>query len=122
MKFTLELEGGNRIRAYRHGELTVNQTRYTTSTIVLPDEVLADWPPRDLDALEAGHLAVLYERELEVVILGTGPRLRFPHPAITAGLLARGVGVEVMDTPAACRTYNILMGDGRKVAAALLLG
>ncbi len=122
MRITLELEGGNRIRAYRHGELTVNQTRYTASTIVMPEEILADWPPPDLDALRAEHLAVLYERELEVVVLGTGPRLRFPPPAVTAGLLARGVGVEVMDTPAACRTYNILMGDGRRVAAALLLG
>ena len=73
------------------------------------------------EADPAGYLSLLEVLEPELVVLGTGSRLRFPPPALTAGLLAKGIGVEVMDTAAACRTYNVLMSEGRQVVAALLL-
>ena len=75
-----------------------------------------------LDALTADHLALLVGLGREIVLLGTGARLRFPHPEILKPLIQAGIGVEVMDVQAACRTYNILMAEERRIAAALLLG
>ena len=74
------------------------------------------------EELAAGHFDRLLELDVEVVIFGSGERIRFPRPAWVAALAARRVGVETMDTPAACRTYNILAQEGRRVAVALLLG
>jgi uncharacterized protein len=71
--------------------------------------------------LEAAHFEAILEFMPEIVLLGTGGTLRFPHPRLTEALIRAQIGVEVMDTPAACRTYNILASEGRKVAAALLL-
>jgi len=91
------------------------------SLIVMPDRLVADWPPQTLEQLEPGHLEVLLEESLEVVLLGTGARLRHPDPGITSALVDHGVGVELMDTGSACRTYNFLMADRRRVAAALMM-
>jgi uncharacterized protein len=121
----IQLETGaarsNRIRTYAPGRIVVNDTVYQGSIIVLPDRVLPEWPPQTFDALAPMHIAILAALELEVVLLGTGSRLRFPAPEILAPLITTGIGVEVMDTGAACRTYNILMAEDRKVAAALLM-
>lgn len=122
MKIQLEMGAGlNQIRAYAPGQVTINQTIYTRSLIVTPQRVIADWPPRTFAELDEAHFEVLAGLRPEVVILGTGARLRFPKPASLRALVEVNVGVEVMDTGAACRTYNILMGDGRRVAAALLM-
>jgi uncharacterized protein len=86
----------------------------------LPDEVVTGWV-RHLDELSAKHFDALVMRAPEIVLLGSGSRLRFPSPALYAGLSKANIGVEVMDTPAACRTYNILAAEGRRVAAALIL-
>jgi len=97
----------------------VNQERHQSSVIVLPERVLP-WGAASFAALTAEDFAPLAELDLEIVLLGTGPRLRFPHPALTRRLVEARVGVEVMDLQAACRTYNILVAEERRVGAALL--
>jgi uncharacterized protein len=122
MRIHLETgENANLIRQYAAGRIVVNQESYTRSLIVQPTRLIADWPPQAFEELALPHLQLLATLEAEVVVLGTGARLRFPHPELLAPLAAAGIGWEVMDTGAACRTYNILMGEGRKVAAALLM-
>lgn len=122
MKFHLaDAPDLNLFTAYDSGYVAVNHKRYQSSLIVLPDRIVEDWPPHSFESLAAPHFEALLEFNPEIVLLGTGSALRFPHPRLTQALIQARIGVEVMDTPAACRTYNILAGEGRKVAAALLL-
>jgi uncharacterized protein len=114
--------GHNQFTGYGAGYVAVNGTRYEHSLVVLPDRIVADWPATTFDALEARHLDALAALGAEVVLLGTGETLRFPRPELTRALVAARVGLEVMDVQAACRTYNILVAEERRVAAALLLG
>ncbi len=122
MKLHLETGGGQHlVRGYAPGHVTVNQTVYRRSLIVLPDRVIADWPPQVWAELGAEHIRLIVALEPEIVLIGTG-RVRIqPSPPLLAPLAAAGLGWEAMDTGAACRTYNILMGEGRRVAAALLM-
>jgi len=110
----------NTFTAYGEGYVMVNGARIERSVVVLPDRILADWPAKRFDELAAEHFEMLAGLGLEVLVLGTGPRLRFPPPQVLRPLIQTGLGVEVMDLQAACRTYNILMAEDRKVAAALL--
>lgn len=122
MRIQLETGGqANLIRAYTTGQIMVNQDSYTRSLIVLPGQVIADWPPQAFEELALAHLAALVPLRPELLILGTGRRQRFPHGELLAPLAGAGIGWEIMDTGAACRTYNILMSEGRNVAAALLM-
>ena len=122
MRFQLETGGqANLIRTYAPGCIVVNQEAYTHSLIVLPGEVIADWPPQVFTAFTTDHFEALAALGTEVVILGTGQRQQFPRAELLAPLIKAGIGWEVMDSGAACRTYNILMGEGRNVAAALLM-
>ncbi|HLQ25816.1 MAG TPA: Mth938-like domain-containing protein [Acidiferrobacterales bacterium] len=114
-------EGANIIRGYSPDRVIINQETYTRSLIVLPQRIIRDWPPRLFTELAPEHFALIMELEPEVVLLGTGRRLQFPKPSLTSVLVEAQIGIEVMDTAAACRTYNILMGEGRNVAAALLI-
>jgi uncharacterized protein len=98
----------------------VNGQRHESSLVILPDEVIAGWATR-FEALSARDFDIMLMRAPEIVLLGSGARLRFPPPALYAGLLKARIGVEVMDTAAACRTYNILAAEGRRVAAALII-
>jgi uncharacterized protein len=109
----------NTITAYGEDYVQVNSQRYQSSLIVMAEQVL-DWAPSGFSQLDAGHLEILRTLGPEIVLLGTGPAQRFPHPRLTAPLAAAGIGVEVMDLKAACRTYNILVAEARRVAAALL--
>ena len=111
--------GLNAFTGYGDGYVLVNGERYAASVIVLPERVLP-WAAAGFDALQARDFAELAAMPLEVVLLGTGCVLRFPHPGLTQALAAARIGLEVMDVRAACRTYNILMDESRKVAAALL--
>lgn len=121
MKIQLEAGAGrNMIRSYAPGQITVNQDRLTGSIIVTPQQLVADWRPRSFADLTAADFDILVTLDAEVVLLGTGTRLRFPAPSLTRALTLAQLGLEVMDTGAACRTYNILMSEGRRVAAALL--
>lgn len=121
MKLHANPVDGNRISAYGVGFFVVNEERLRSSIIVTPDHLVRDWSPRAWSDLDAATLVEIDSLNPEIVLLGTGARHRFPDPAVIGPLLADGIGVEVMSTDAACRTYNILVGEGRKVAAALLV-
>lgn len=110
------------ITAYDDEGVEINATRYTHSLIVMPDIAPSAWPVRTFDELTAENFNQIEASSPDVVILGTGSRQRFVHPRLIASLTARRIGVESMDSQAACRTYNILMTEGRKVALALILG
>jgi uncharacterized protein len=110
----------NLFTAYGEGYVAVNGRRIGSSVIVLPDRVVEDWGATSFDALSEAQMAALAGLDREVVLLGTGGRLRFPKPELMRALVRARVGVEVMDVQAACRTYNILASEGRRVAAALL--
>ncbi len=122
MKFHLQQnEGKNTFTGYGDGYVEVNRARYTESLVVSGDRLVTAWPATSVEALGADHMAAIVELKPEIVLLGTGAALRFPEPSLLAPLYKAGIGVEVMDTPAACRTYNILLGEGRNVIAALIL-
>lgn len=112
---------GYTILGHASGEVWINDVRLTASCVVSPRRLIRDWPPQRLEELAPAHLAQLAELDPELVLLGVGARLRFPAPALLQPLLERSIGVEVMDTAAACRTYNLLKGDGRRVVAALMI-
>lgn len=114
------ISGINLFTGYGKGYVMVNHQRYEQSLVVLRDRVLTDWQPAGFDDLDAGDFALLAELAPEIVLLGTGERLRFPRPDITRALIEARIGIEVMDIQAACRTYNFLAAEERKVAAALL--
>lgn len=109
----------NTITAYGEDYVQVNSQRYQSSLIVMAERVL-EWSPSGFSQLNPEDLEILGTLGPEIVLLGTGPAQRFPHPRLTAPLAAAGIGVEIMDLKAACRTYNILVAEERRVAAALL--
>jgi uncharacterized protein len=111
----------NTVTGYDAGYVEINLVRHSGSILVLPQAPVIPWPVSSFEQLSAEHFAMLVEYAPEVVVFGSGERLRFPHPRLTAALSAQRIGVETMDFKAACRTYNILMAEGRKVAAALLI-
>ena len=107
------------VTAYGVNYVAVNGVRHEDSIVLLPERVVP-WGGRTFAALAAEDFAFLRSLEAEIVLLGTGARQRFPHPSLTGALTQAGRGLEVMDLQAACRTYNILVAEARKVAAALL--
>jgi uncharacterized protein len=114
------ISGINLFTGYGEGYVMVNQQRYAHNLVVLRDRLVTDWQPSGFDELAAGDFSLLAELEPEIVLLGTGARLRFPRLELTRPLMEARIGFEVMDVQAACRTYNILAAEERKVAAALL--
>lgn len=108
------------VTAYDAQGVEINLTRFTSSLVVMPEAAPSDWPVQEFEHLTAEHFATINALLPDVVILGTGQRQRFVHPKLTTALTARRVGVECMDNQAACRTYNILMAEGRRVALALI--
>ena len=109
------------ISGYGPGWVGVNGEKITRSVIISSAGERIDWPLERFEDLAAEHFAQLALVDAEVVIFGSGTRLRFPNAAWLRPLMARRIGVETMDTAAACRTYNILAQEGRSVAVALLL-
>ena len=109
------------ITAYDAGRITVNGRPLTKSFLLTPRRLIENWPPDSVDSLTEADLQAVADLDCPIVLLGTGPRQRFPAPALMRSLIDRRMGVEVMDTHAACRTYNILMAEGRDVAAALII-
>lgn len=107
--------------AHGPGYVMVGAARYEKPVVVMPDKVREDWPARDFASLQEDHFTWLLQLAPEVLLLGTGARLQFPHPRLYRQLSEAGIALECMDTPAACRTYNILAAEDRKVAAAILL-
>ncbi len=114
------ISGSNVFTGYGEGYVMVNRQRYEHNLVVLPDRIVADWQPAGFDQLSAADFIRLAELAPEIVLLGTGTRLRFPRPELTRALYEARIGLEVMDIKAACRTYNVLAAEERKVIAALL--
>ena len=109
----------NTFTGYGDGFVLVNGKRHESNLIVLAERLLP-WDVAGFDALQEKDFLPMTGLDLEVVLLGTGARQRFPHPRLTQSLLHQRIGIEVMDLQAACRTFNILVSEERRVAAALL--
>lgn len=113
----------NVVTGYGDDHVMVNKVRHDGNLILTASQIRTGWAPEtrgDLAALRAEDLAAVAELGPEIVIIGTGRRQRFPAPALLRPLIEARIGFEFMDLPAACRTYNILVGEGRSVAVALL--
>lgn len=110
----------NTVTAYGPGFVEINRVRHTTNLIITPDQV-EPWVVPSFEGLDVTMFERLRELRSEIVLLGTGTRQRFPNPQLTRPLTDALIGLEVMDTQAACRTYNILVAESRKVAAALFV-
>lgn len=123
MKFHLNrADGLNLFTGYGDDYVIVNQVRHAQpSLLVTPELIVPDWQVAGFAALQAQHFAAMLLHNPEIALLGTGNRMRFPHPRLSAALTDAGIGLEVMDTKAACRTYNILVAEGRRVVVGLLL-
>lgn len=122
MKFTLEAGSrANLIRGYSVQEIRIGEQHLTGSCIVTADTLIAEWEPRSFAELQPAHLDKILALQPELILLGTGPTQRFPPASLRAPLVARGIGLEVMDLGAACRTFNILVAEERRVAAGLFL-
>jgi uncharacterized protein len=115
------LEGVNNITRYDVGSLRVNADLHIASVMVPWVGQVKDWNAGNVDELTRAHFDALLEFDPEVVIFGSGPRLKFVPPALYRGLIERRIGVETMDSGAACRTYTVLANEGRRVVAAILL-
>ncbi|KAA3651503.1 MAG: hypothetical protein DWQ11_13980 [Proteobacteria bacterium] len=110
----------NVITGYGPDHVQINGTAHRGNLVVLPDRIETGWTTGDFHALSAAGFAALAALDCEVLLIGTGERQRFPSPALLRPLIDAQIGFEIMDVPAACRTYNILMGENRNVAAALV--
>ncbi len=110
----------NIVTGYGADHVLINKLRHDGNLLVTPERIESGWAPGGFDALTADDFAAVRDLGAQVVIVGTGARQRFPAPALLRPLIEAGIGFEIMDLPAACRTYNILAGEGRKVVAALL--
>ncbi len=109
------------IRAYKPGVLQINDTLYTTSLILSPTQLFTDWLPQRITDLTSGDLEAILPLHPTILLIGTGTTLVFPAVEIYGELLNHGIGVEIMDTSAACRTYNALTAENRHVVAALII-
>ncbi len=103
------------------GKPIIQRQSLSNSSVIIGDKVINPWPVNCVEELKSEHLEMLIELDPEVILVGTGDKLRFPHPSTAQPLLQAGIGVDYMDVGAACRTYNILTAEGRRVAVALIL-
>lgn len=114
-------EGNHLITGYGPGWVQINENRHTASLILTPTQIVADWPVPSFEMLAAEHFQAALALAPEILLIGTGAKISFPPVACLKLLVEANIGFEVMDTAAACRTYNILMAEGRNVAAALII-
>jgi uncharacterized protein len=121
MKFHLTTGEGNVVTGVGPGWIRVGVREYRGNVAMTAKTISEGWTSGGFDDLAPADFERLLALEPEIVLLGTGAALRFPHPSLTRALTEARIGIEVMDTPAACRTFNILSAEGRKVAAALLV-
>ena len=120
MKFNPDPTTGNTISGYGPGWVSVNGQRFH-SNVLIGHNLLEAWDCGDFASLRAENFSPIASQNPEVLIFGSGERLQFPPAEVLRGLYAQRIGVETMDTQAACRTYNFLLGEGRRVIAALLI-
>jgi uncharacterized protein len=121
VKFHRSAAAGNVVTGLGPGWIRVGATEYRENLVLTPGSVAGGFAPAGFEALAETDFAQLLEAKPDVVLLGTGRAIRFPHPRLTRALADARVGLEVMDTAAACRTFNILAAEGRRVTAALIL-
>ena len=123
MKLHLNSNSGQLLfTGYGEDHVLINGHRHEASLLLTARGIeIAPWAGLDFDALTAAHFEWVARRELDILLLGTGTRLRFPHPSLTRALVEVRIGLEVMDVGALCRTYNILAAEGRSVGAAVLI-
>ncbi|MDB5799098.1 MAG: hypothetical protein JWL63_37 [Rhodocyclales bacterium] len=116
-----DVEGLLLVTGYDAGHVAINRERHESSVLVMPGHEVTSWAKEGFDALTDADFAQIRDLSPALVIIGTGSRQRFPKPVLLRPLIDAGIGFEVMDTGSACRTYNILAAEGRRVAAALML-
>ena len=121
IKFTRETADANHVAAWRQGGVRIGEDWIRTHFIVSSDRIIRDWHPPAPEDLSPGDLEPALTPEPDIVILGTGETLLRPKLDLMALMAERGIGLEIMDTPAACRTYNVLLHEGRSVVAALFM-
>jgi uncharacterized protein len=122
MKFAAADPGdGHLINGYEPGRVVVDGQSYREGLIVSPERIVAGWGPAAAGELTVDHIRALLALEPQVIVIGTGQRQVFPSPEVYAAAMQCGVGLEIMDTGAACRTYNIVMAEGRRIAAGLIV-
>lgn len=114
-------DSSNKIDGYSAGQVTITNKVYQSSLLVSPDIIVPDWPPKLFSDLAISHIEQIMTLDPEIVILGTGKYLTFPSELLLQPITGRSIGIEIMDTGAACRSYNFLLGEGRHVVAALLM-
>jgi uncharacterized protein len=114
------IEGQNAIARHGPGGVIVGGIEYRSSVLVPAAGAVVTWPADSFAALAESHFEAIAALAPELVIFGSGSRIRFPHPSLLQPLIRRHIGIEIMDTAAACRTYNVLLAEGRAVVAALL--
>lgn len=121
MKFTAESAKGNVIRSYNPGELHLEDEIIRQHVIIAQDQIIKNWSPAALHEFSIADFAQALDLEPEIILLGTGQKQLFPPIAVLTELMQGGVAIEVMSTNAACRTYNVLVGENRAAIAALLI-
>lgn len=122
MSLTLDENSAHyQVRAYKPGFIQINDTTYTHSLIVAPQTLICDWPPQSLADLTYDNLKIILTLKPDILLIGTGAKLVFPKIEIYGELINQGIGIEIMNTHAAARTYNALTAEDRKVAAALII-
>ena len=114
-------EGRYQIRAYGKDFIQVNDQKIQHSLIVMPNQLVDPWPPHSIADLTTDNLQIIIELRPSIVLLGSGENLAFPDAALLNIFYQKKIGIEVMNNGAACRTYTVLMSEGRNVAAALLI-
>jgi len=121
MKIELDLLDSSiyTIKSYSKTGVFIKNTLYQTNIIVSPKLIIEDWGPTNINKIDQDHLTVIFDTNPELVLIGTGSKLLFPNNEILDAILLKNIGVEVMDTGAACRAYNFIAGEGRIVTAAL---
>lgn len=110
----------NTFTAYGEKHVCVNAVRHEKNIIVIKDRIIEAWTDNDFESLTIADMQILASLDAEVILFGTGRKLRFPRPELMQPLVQAKKGLDIMDTQAACRTYNLLNSEGRHVAAALL--
>ncbi len=122
MKFNLDQPTAiNVVRGYGPGTIRIGERTFSRSLIVTATRIIEDWRPLGIPDLKVTDLDPLLELRPEVLLIGSGTRQVFPDRATLAALYSAGLGFEIMDTGAACRTFNVLVAEGREVAAALIV-
>jgi uncharacterized protein len=113
--------GANTITGYGDGYVEINQTPYAHAVLLSSDGAISEWPVQSFEGLEASHFTQMVDLNPELILIGTGSKQRFPRPELLKSLILAKIGFEIMDSQAACRTYNILVSEGRQVLLALIV-